>query len=109
MASGTADSQGAVTLNTINHYQNLTQAGAGILFVEYTYVHQSGRSELNQLGLTSDSQISAHQELASMIKNSGALTGIQLVHGGGKSSSDLTGGKLLGASPIVVPTKGTSE
>ncbi len=106
MASGTADLRGAVTSNTIRHYQNLTQAGAGILFVEYTYVHQSGRSELNQLGLDSDSQISAHREMASMIKNSGALAGIQLVHGGGKSSIDLTGGILLGASPIVVPTKG---
>jgi len=106
MASGTADSQGAVTSNTISHYQNLTLAGAGILFVEYTYVHRSGRSELNQLGLDSDSQVPAHQELASVIKISGALAGIQLVHGGGKSLTDLTGGKLLGASPIVVPSKG---
>lgn len=105
MASGTANLQGAATSQTLNHYQRLTQAGAGILFVEYTYVHKSGQSELNQLGMDYDHQILAHKELASLIKKSGALAGIQLVHGGGKTSSQLTGGKLLGASSMVVPTK----
>lgn len=108
MASGTADSQGTVTSNTLTHYQNLTRAGAGIVFVEYTYVHKSGRSEPNQLGIDSDSQIPGHKELASVIKNSGALAGMQLVHGGGKSSRSLTGGQLLGASLVVVPTKGSA-
>lgn len=106
MASGQADSQGAVTSNTLAHYQNLVQAGAGIVFVEYTYVHKSGRSEPHQLGFTSDNQISGHQMLASIIKKSGSLAGIQLVHGGGKASIDLTGGRLLGASSIIVPAKG---
>lgn len=105
MASGTADLQGAASLNTLDHYRNLAQAGAGIVFVEYTYVHPSGRSELNQLGIDSNDKISEHKELASIIKKSGALAGIQLVHGGGKSSSSLTGGKLLGASSVTVPTK----
>jgi len=105
MASGTANLQGAVSLNTLSHYQKLTEAGAGILFVEYTYVHPSGRSELNQLGLDSDNKIPAHEELSSIIKKYGALAGIQLVHGGGKSAASLTGGKLLGTSSIVVPTK----
>lgn len=107
MASGTATLLGAVTSNTINHYQTLTQAGAGIVFVEYTYVHESGRSELNQLGLNSDSQIPGHKDLSTVIKKSGALAGIQLVHGGGKSSSSLARGKLLGASSVIVPTKGS--
>ncbi len=105
MASGTASLQGVVTLDTIAHYKKLTQAHAGILFVEYTYVHDSGRSELNQLGIDSDEQIFAHAELAATIKKYGGLAGIQLVHAGGKSSSTLTGGKLIGASSIVVPTK----
>jgi len=105
MASGTADLQGAVTSKTLDHYWQLTRAGTGIIFVEYTYVHRSGRSEPNQLGIDSDDQIPAHEELASILKKSSALAGIQIVHGGGKSSSRLTGAKLLGASSIVVPTK----
>ncbi len=106
MASGTADVQGAVTSQTLRHYENLTRAGAGIVMVEYTYVHSSGRSEENQLGLHSDGQVPAHQKLVSSVHQAGALVGIQLVHGGGKSSKELTGGRLLGASDVVVPTKG---
>ncbi len=106
MASGTADLQGTVNSRTLTHYQNLAQASAGIIFVEYTYVHKSGQSELNQLGLTADSHIPGHHMLTAIIKKSGSLAGIQLVHGGGKSSSDLTDRPLLGASSIVVPTKG---
>jgi len=105
MAAGTGDLHGAVTPNTLGHYRNLAKAGAGILFVEYTYVHLSGRSESNQLGIDSDDKIPAHEELAAIIKKAGGLAGIQLVHGGGKSSTHLTGGKLLGASSVVVPTK----
>lgn len=106
MASGTASLEGAITPGTIGHYQNLSQAGAGIVFVEYTYVHRSGRSEPNQLGFDSDEQIFKHQDLVSVLQKSGNLAGIQFVHAGGKSSSDLAGGPLLGASSIRVPTKG---
>lgn len=105
MASGTGSLEGFVTSDTIAHYTKLTQAHAGILFVEYTYVHASGRSEPNQLGLESDKHIQMHAELASTIKKLSGLAGIQLVHAGGKSSSTLTGGKLFGASGVAVPTK----
>jgi NADPH2 dehydrogenase len=104
MASKTADGHGIPTENSFHHYQNLNRAGAGIIFVEYTLVHSTGRSDPNQMGLDSDSQILAHRNLVSIIKASGALAGIQLVHAGGKSAKEFTGGPLLGASAIVVPT-----
>jgi NADPH2 dehydrogenase len=106
MASGTASSTGAITSKTFEHYHRLSQSGAGITFVEYSFVHLSGRSEPNQLGIDSDSGIDRHRELAFTIEQSGSLPGIQLVHGGGKASPDLTGGELLGVSPVKVPTKG---
>lgn len=105
MASGTANLQGLVTSETKDHYEKLSQAQAGILFVEYTYIHESGRSEPNQLGISCDDQIHGHAKLVSVIKKLDGLAGIQLVHAGGKSSSTLTGGKLLGASNIAIPTK----
>lgn len=105
MASATATVDGDVTQKTIQHYQHLSRSGAGLLFVEYTYIHKSGRSEPQQLGLSSNEQMLKHQELASAIKQLGLLAGIQLVHSGGKSSSDLTGGLLLGPSAVRVPVK----
>lgn len=105
MASDTASLFGSVTEDTFNHYQNLAEARAGILFVEYTYVHRSGRSEPNQLGIDSDAHIFTHAKLISALKKFGGLAGIQLVHAGGKTSIALTGEHLLGASGIAVPTK----
>jgi NADPH2 dehydrogenase len=80
----------------------------GLVFLEYTYVHISGRSEEHQLGASSDLQVEGLAELATIIKASGALAGIQLTHAGGKSSKDLSEGQLLGPSDVAVPVKGES-
>lgn len=106
MASQTAGSDGFVTEATKAHYQRLSAAGAGLVFLEYSYVHISGRSEANQLGASSDLQVKGLSELARILKSSGALAGIQLTHAGGKTSRDLTRGHLMGPSDVAVPVKG---
>lgn len=105
MASQTATNSGIATEATIAHYARLAQACAGILMVEYTFVHATGRSESNQLGISSDQHIAGLTAIAGEIKKSGALAGIQLSHGGAKSSVDLTGGTLCGPSAIAVPSR----
>jgi NADPH2 dehydrogenase len=106
MASETADRQGLVTDRTLSHYKRLSEARAGLVMVEYTYVHSSGRSEENQLGAYSDAQNEGLAKLAKVIQESGAFAGLQLTHAGGKTSRDLTGGVLMGPSGVVVPVKG---
>ncbi len=106
MASETATPEGFVTKKTLAHYQNLAEAGAGLLLVEYTFVHSTGRSEENQLGVSSDEHIDGLSKIASIIRQSGAVAGLQLSYGGAKSERDLTGGVLMGPSPIAVPVKG---
>ncbi|MCO5142976.1 MAG: NADH:flavin oxidoreductase [Oligoflexia bacterium] len=108
MASQTASNKGYVTLKTLEHYKKLSQSGAGILFAEYSYIHTSGKGEINQLAIDSDHKIPGLTELRKSIQFSGALAGIQIVHTGGKTSSNLTGQKLLGASEISIPSKNTS-
>ncbi len=106
MASQTADLEGFVTNKTIKHYQSLAESKAGLLIVEYTYVDSSGRSEENQLGIWSDKHTQGLTKISELIHNSGALAGIQLSHGGGKSDRELTAGQLMGPSAIAVPVKG---
>lgn len=107
MASETADEEGFVTARTLAHYARLTEAGAGIVFVEYTFVDRSGRSEPQQLGADRDEQIPGLAQIAARIRASGAIAGLQLTHSGAKTSRDLTqGGVLLGPSSIAVPVKG---
>lgn len=106
MASGTAQIDGLATEKTLEHYARLTEAGIGLVIVEYSYVHASGRSEAHQLGISKDEQIPGLSELAQTIQERGALAGIQITHGGGKSSRGLTGGQLMAPSPIATPVKG---
>jgi len=105
MASETATEEGFVTTNTIRHYQNLAEAGAGLLIVEYTFVHPSGRSEKNQLGISTDAHGEGLSKIAKIIRDSGAVAGIQFSHGGSKSERGLTGGVLMGPSAVAVPVK----
>ena len=106
MASASADEQGFATQATLDHYRLLTQAGAALISVEYTFVSLDGRSEPNQLGASKNEHTAGLTAIASLIRSSGAVAGLQLVHGGGKTSRDLTGGPLLGPSAIPVPVKG---
>ncbi len=105
MASETADTQGLVTEKTLDHYSHLTQSKAGLVLVEYSYIHQSGKSESNQLGIDSDKNIEGLTRLAKVIQSSGALAGIQLTHSGGKSETCFTNGPLQSPSGVVVPVK----
>lgn len=105
MASMTANENGSVTEKTLKHYFNLTKSGASLLMVEYSFVHSSGRSEENQLGISSDTQINGLKRLADTIKKEGLLSAIQLTHAGGKSERAFTGGTLQSPSGIKVPVK----
>jgi NADPH2 dehydrogenase len=106
MASQTASQDGFVTQLTLDHYARLGLAQAALIIVEYSYVHPTGRSEENQLGVHTDGHVAGLRKLSRLIKASGALAGLQVSHAGGKSESALTGGKLLAPSAVAVPVKG---
>lgn len=105
MASQTAARNGYVTKATEDHYARLANANVAMIFVEYTYVHLTGRSEHHQLSVSSDQYIEGLGKIAAIIKKSGAMAALQLTHAGSKTSKELTNGQLLGPSPIAVPTK----
>lgn len=105
MASGTADTRGFATEATRAHYRRLARSGAGLVMVEYSFVHASGRSETNQLAADQDDKIPGLARIAAAIQAEGALAGLQLVHAGGKTERALNGGVLFGASAVSVPVK----
>lgn len=105
MASKTADENGFVTDLSRQHYQRLAEVKAGIVFVEYSFIHTSGKGEANQMGVNDDRQILGLATLATIIQSKGSLAGLQLVHVGGKTTTEITGSDLMGPSAIVVPVK----
>ena len=106
MASSTADARGNATAATVAHYARLAESGAGIVFVEYAFVHPSGRGEEKQLAAAADENGEGLARVAGAIKRSGALAGLQLVHVGGKTTAALVGAAPMSPSGVRVPVKG---
>jgi len=84
------------------HFQNLASravGGAGIVFAEATNVEPRGRITHHCTGLWNDEQRDAFARIARFVRAQGAVAGIQLAHGGRKSSCTRPweGGKPLTA------------
>ena len=58
------------------------------------------------MAIDSADKVAGLKKISSVIKARGALVGIQLVHVGGKTTSELIGGPLLAPSSIATPVKG---
>lgn len=70
------------------HYAGLARGGAGLVIVEATAVSPEGRITPGCLGLWSDEQADRLAKIASAIKASGAVPGIQIGHAGRKASAN---------------------
>ncbi|KAI9483855.1 MAG: hypothetical protein EXX96DRAFT_477218 [Benjaminiella poitrasii] len=70
----------------IAHYGSFALKGPGLIMVEATAVHPDARGTPQDLGLWNDSHIPGHQRLVDIIKAQGVTPGLQLTHGGRKSS-----------------------
>lgn len=68
------------------HYANFAMGGAGLVMIEQTSITRRGRVTNGDPGLWEDSHIAGLRALVSHIKSYGAAAGIQLNHGGRKSS-----------------------
>jgi NADPH2 dehydrogenase len=106
MTSQTAEPSGNASPATIENYARLARSGAGLVFVEYSFVHASGRGQEDQLGADSDARLPGLREVARVIRGAGALAALQLVHVGGKTTAALAGGVPMSPSGVLVPVKG---
>ena len=103
MANNLSDGSGAVTEAHIQHYVRRAAAGVGMVIVEHAYVRVDGRVNQNQLGIHDDDLIPGLNRLARAIKATGAVVGIQITHGGGKTTYATAGGQPLAPSALMIP------
>lgn len=69
------------------HLGRLAIGGAALVFHEETAVEARGRKTYDCAGIWSDAHIPAYRRLADLIRQCGALPGIQIGHAGAKASS----------------------
>ncbi len=84
---GMASEDGGVTDDLLNLYRNLAQGGVGLIITSFSYVQQSGRGYLNQIGVDRDDLIPNLCKLSSTVHKygDGCKIAIQLVHCGRQS------------------------
>jgi 2,4-dienoyl-CoA reductase-like NADH-dependent reductase (Old Yellow Enzyme family) len=103
MANNLSDDSGSVTDAHLQHYVRRAKAGVGMVIVEHAYVGIDGRVNRNQLGIHHDDLLPGLHRLAMAVKDSGAVVGIQITHGGGRTTRATTGIQPLAPSALTVP------
>ncbi|HIF25708.1 MAG TPA: NADH:flavin oxidoreductase/NADH oxidase [Micavibrio sp.] len=70
------------------HYAELARGGAGLIVVEATGVSPDGRITPGCTGIWNDEQVQAHAKIVKLIKDAGAVPGLQIAHAGMKASAN---------------------
>lgn len=82
---GWGDEKGSVSPMHVKHYEELAEAGTGLIIVEATCIDRNGRLSPDQLGIWEDSHIEGLRKIAEACKKHGAVTLIQIHHAGLKT------------------------
>lgn len=77
--------------------------GVGLIILEATYTHPSGKGFFNNLSIDRDELISDLRELTEALHEAGTKVAIQIFHAGRQTSSRITERRLLAPSPIPTP------
>jgi 2,4-dienoyl-CoA reductase-like NADH-dependent reductase (Old Yellow Enzyme family) len=84
---GMASEEGGVTDDLLNLYGKLAQGGVGLIITSFSYVQQSGRGYINQIGINRDDLVPGLSKLPITVHENGdgCKIAIQLVHCGRQS------------------------
>jgi 2,4-dienoyl-CoA reductase-like NADH-dependent reductase (Old Yellow Enzyme family) len=75
---------GAPTPAHTVHYGRLAEGGAGLVLQEGTSVDRKARGTVGDLGIWDDSLVPHYARLVELVRSSGAVPGLQLIHAGRK-------------------------
>ncbi len=101
MVRNYATTDGAISQLLIDHYATRAKGGAGLIILEASYVHPSGRVWHQGIGIDDDRHIPGLGALTHAVKQWGSKIEIQLVHGGRQSTTAVS--KLPVVAPSAVP------
>ena len=99
------------------HLGRYALGGFGLVFVEVTAVEEIGLINQHDLGIWNDAQVESFKPLIAFMKRENTAIGIQLAHGGRKSSSQramdgmgpLTADEIKAGAKVWQPVGPTSE
>jgi len=105
MATNLSSNEGKVTDRLIEHYDNRCKK-LGLLIVECTNIMPSGKLFRNQLDISSDAHISGLTRLVDKVHEHGTPIALQLIHGGGATTKNVSGIRPYAPSEVLIPGRG---
>ncbi len=104
MAISKADSQGRITEQTLDYYNEKSSGGfIGLIITEHSYISREGKAGKGQLSIAEDSDIQGLKRIVSIVHQNGSKIMAQINHAGGAASYDITGLEQISASPVKLP------
>ncbi|MDH4265817.1 MAG: FAD-dependent oxidoreductase [Deltaproteobacteria bacterium] len=100
MCTSFATVGGVVTDRLIGYYQARAEGGVGLINIEFSYIHPTGKVFEHMLGIYDDRLIPGLRRLAQSIQQQGAKVIIQISHAGRRTHSDVIGCLPVAPSPI---------
>lgn len=100
LVSNWADEDGNVTPHMVKAYQERAAGGWGLVQVEASYIHPEGNMFACMSAFYRPHQMTGWSEVAGAIRDEGARSTIQLVHGGRQANAMFTGGVKVSASDV---------
>jgi 2,4-dienoyl-CoA reductase-like NADH-dependent reductase (Old Yellow Enzyme family)/thioredoxin reductase len=100
MATAFATIAGAVTDRLVGYYSARARGGAGLINAEFSYVHPTGKSFEQMLGIYDDRLVPGLKRLTDSVHQEGGKIIIQISHAGRRSHSDVIGCVPVAPSPI---------
>jgi 2,4-dienoyl-CoA reductase-like NADH-dependent reductase (Old Yellow Enzyme family)/thioredoxin reductase len=91
---------GAVTDRLIGYYRARAQGGVGLIDVEFSYIHPTGKVFEHMLGIDHDGVIPGLRRLTEVVHQEGAKIIIQISHAGRRTHSEIIGSTPVAPSPV---------
>ena len=104
MATGLARRSGEVTEALVAHYRSRCRS-LGLLIVEHSYIHPTGKHSEMQLGIYNDKLIAGLSKLVEAVHEEDTPIAIQINHAGRKAYSNICGAQPVAPSPIPDPER----
>jgi len=96
---------GKVTEPMLSYYgARAKNKNVGIVVTEHSFIAVAGKAKARQLSISSDEDIEGLHSLVDVIHEGGALAIAQLNHAGSAAPSEVTEGKAVSASSVILPT-----
>ncbi|MDD4860404.1 MAG: FAD-dependent oxidoreductase, partial [Dehalococcoidales bacterium] len=100
MVRNYATIDGIITKRLVDHYAARAKGGAGLIIVESSLVHLSGKAWHQGIGIYDDRCIPGLADLAEAVKSWGCKISIQLTHSGRRNTLG-----ILVAAPSAIPSR----